>query len=70
MEKSGLYNKEGVELTIDEVIQSLPFVTQLSKVNRVEVIDETGRAYTSYKEVPTTEISFQDNCRTLKVFIY
>ena len=70
MEKSGLYDKDGKELTIDEVIESLPSVTPLSKVNRVEVIDTTGRAYTSWKAQPSTELSFQDNCRTLKIFIY
>lgn len=40
------------------------------KVNRVEVIDENGRSYVKYlpahKEVV---LSFQDDDRTLKVFI-
>lgn len=40
------------------------------KVNRVEVIDEKGRSYVKYlashREVV---LSFQDNDRTLKIFI-
>ena len=40
----------------------------LSKVNRVEVIDEDGRSYTNY-DAYNVEISIQDVGRTLKVFI-
>lgn len=40
----------------------------LSKVNRVEVIDEDGRSYTNY-DAYDVEISIQDVGRTLKVFI-
>jgi hypothetical protein len=40
------------------------------KINRVEIIDENGRVYVKYlpahKEVV---LSFQDDDRTLKVFI-
>ena len=41
---------------------------ELSEVNRVEVIDNSGRAYVnmSAKDVA---VSIQDNGRTLKVFL-
>lgn len=38
------------------------------KVTRVEVIDETGRAYVRYNVI--AEVHLQDDDRTLKVFIY
>ena len=41
---------------------------ECSGVTRVEVIDEHGRAYTAY-EVSNVKISFQDNNRTLKIFL-
>ena len=37
------------------------------KVTRFEVIDENGRVYTKHN--CTIELSYQDNDRTLKVFI-
>eukprot|EP00919_Chromeraceae_sp_WS-2016_P047398 GHVR01112336.1.p1 GENE.GHVR01112336.1~~GHVR01112336.1.p1 ORF type:complete len:170 (-),score=30.52 GHVR01112336.1:51-560(-) len=39
-----------------------------SDFNRVEIIDETGRAYTNYK-VEAVRSSVQDNGKTLKLFI-
>lgn len=47
------------------VIGSLP----LDAVNRVEVIDEKGRTYVNWKSENKVELSFQDEGRTLKVFI-
>lgn len=42
----------------------------LKKVTRVEVIDENGRSYTKYlKPNQEVEFSFQDEDRTLKIFI-
>jgi len=38
------------------------------KITRFEVIDENGRAYTKY-DIDSFELSYQDNGRTLKVFI-
>ena len=38
-----------------------------SKVTRVEVVDETGRVYTKWN--CSIELSYQDDGRTLKVFI-
>ncbi len=38
------------------------------RVTRVEVIDETGRAYTMW-DVTNVELSLQDDERTLKLFV-
>ena len=40
------------------------------KVTRVEVIDDTGRAYVNRNQDNAVEVQLQDNGRTLKVFIY
>lgn len=43
-----------------------------AKVNRIEVIDETGRAYVKGKQYGTpvkVELSLQDDGKTLKVFV-
>lgn len=40
----------------------------LSGVNRLEVIDASGRSYANWK-VKDIEFSLQDNNRTLKVFV-
>ena len=45
----------------------LPYDTRKSKVTRVEVIDEYGRRYTKHN--CKVELSYQDDGRTLKVFI-
>lgn len=49
-------------------------MTQLPKVNRVEVIDHRGRSYTlDPRAYPgydiTVSTDFQDDGRTLKIFI-
>ena len=41
---------------------------KLKTVTRFEVINENGRSYTKYG-VKDVELSFQDNNRTLKVFL-
>ena len=42
-----------------------------STLNRVEVIDSSGRAYLKWLEKPMkVELSLQDDDRTLKIFIY
>ena len=40
----------------------------LSEVNRVEVIDNTGRAYVKYN-VQAVVADFQDDGKTLKLFL-
>ena len=43
---------------------------KLAKVNRLEVIDETGRGYVRYfKEGEHFQYQFQDDGQTLKIFI-
>ena len=45
-------------------------LVEMKSVNRFEVIDETGRAYTKYlKDDQGIKYSLQDDKRTLKVFI-
>ncbi len=39
------------------------------KVTRVEVIDQEGRSYVNWDDNNKVELSFQDEGRTLKVFI-
>lgn len=43
-------------------------IWNLKKVTRLEVIDENGRAYTKYN-IDNVDLSFQDDDRTLKIFI-
>jgi hypothetical protein len=40
-----------------------------NKVTRVEVIDENGRSYVNWNDNNKVELSFQDEGKTLKVFI-
>jgi len=44
-----------------------PTIAQYPKVDRIEVIDNTGRAFTVRVE-PGAETHLQDEGRTLKVF--
>jgi hypothetical protein len=41
----------------------------LDKVTRIEIIDQEGRSYVNWDENNKVELSFQDDGRTLKVFI-
>ena len=71
--------KYAVELSIlDQEIMSLKAEIvkardeALEKVDRFEVIDETGRAYVKgsiYGSPVKVELSYQDDDRTLKVFV-
>lgn len=65
MENTGLFNVEGKKLTINEVMNILPF----SMVNRVEVIDENGRSYVNWKSENDISLQIQDDGKTLKIFI-
>lgn len=72
--RTNLYNSEGVELTpleIAEKIQNICELIPLVGVTRVEVIDQTGRAYTKYfdRKAAIAQLNFQDSGRTLKIFI-
>jgi len=50
---------------IDFLTSELP----MDLVNRVEVIDETGRVYAKYCTPGDVCVSFQDEWKTLKIFI-
>lgn len=63
-----VFDKNGRELSVSDVMAMLPIV-DLSKVKRVEVIDENGRSYVNWKPTNKTSISMQDDGKTLKVFI-
>lgn len=72
--RTNLYNSKGVELTpleIAEKIQNICELIPLVGVTRVEVIDQTGRAYTKYfdRKEAIAQLNFQDSGRTLKIFI-
>jgi hypothetical protein len=41
----------------------------ISRVTRVEVIDELGRSYVNWDSKNKTDIQFQDDWKTLKIFI-
>jgi len=42
---------------------------KMKKVNRVEVIDDTGRAYVNWEDKLDVKLDIQDEGRTLKIFI-
>lgn len=67
--KTELFDKNGKVLNIADLMAMLPPVTFLEKINRVEVIDQKGRSYVNWKPTNKIEISLQDDCQTLKVFI-
>ena len=41
----------------------------LPEVSRVEVIDQNGRSYVNWSDKNIIQIDFQDDGRTMKVFI-
>lgn len=64
---------KAIEALLEEVQRE---ALNTDKVTRVEVIDHTkdfeeggGRAYVNWKDTNKVELSFQDEGRTLKVFI-
>lgn len=71
-------NPEGVNKALPEATTQIKdlinkaVLNSVSKVDRVEVIDETGRAYVRgsiYGTPVKVELSLQDDGRTLKVFV-
>lgn len=51
-----------------KISDSQSLVSKLNRVTRVEIIDETGRAYVNCA-VTGLDFSFQDDDKTLKLFI-
>ena len=54
----------------DEIVESENTGINTEEVTRVEVIDDTGRAYVNRNSDNAVEVQLQDNSKTLKVFIY
>ena len=65
MENTGLFNADGKELSLSEILALLP----TSMITRIEVIDEKGRSYVNWNESNKVELLVQDNGKTLKVFV-
>lgn len=42
---------------------------KVEEVNRVEVIDDSGRAYVKWEDWLNVDLSYQDNGKTLKIFV-
>ncbi len=64
--KYKILNEEGGQILISEFLQN--FI--LESCNRVEVIEErTGRVYVNRNEDNIVRLLFQDENRTLKIFI-
>jgi hypothetical protein len=58
------------EEAIQQKLIEMGWTPPQNNVDRVEVIDETGRAYTHYlKPSEKMTISMQDNNKTMKIFI-
>lgn len=60
----------GVGRLYDEIVESENTDINTEEVTRVEVIDDTGRAYVNWNPDNAVEVRLQDNSKTLKVFIY
>jgi hypothetical protein len=57
-------------MTGSEELTALELLTAMNNINRLEVIDQTGRAYVHYlDELESVRYSLQDDNRTLKVFV-
>lgn len=67
--KTALFDKNGNALSIENILDLLPTEIILKNVKRVEVIDQKGRSYVNWKNDNKTEISFQDERKTVKIFI-
>ena len=59
----------GVGKLYDEIVESENTDISTEEVTRVEVIDDTGRAYVNRNQDNAVEVRLQDNGKTLKVFI-
>lgn len=66
-EKTAHPNSVSVQQALLQVWNECQEDNKTSKITRVEVIDENGRAYTKHN--CKIELSYQDDGRTLKVFI-
>lgn len=65
MENNIFFDNNGKKLTLSDLFLLFPLET----INRVEVIDNSGRSYTNHYPNNKVNISLQDDNRTLKIFI-
>ena len=80
-EKDGLYdetdhtlsadaNRKRLEESITQMSEpAISYPVSLRNVNRVEVIDQDGRSYVNRNDKNVVEIDFQDDGKTMKIFI-
>lgn len=59
----------GVGKLYDEIVEIEKTDISTEQVTRVEVIDNTGRAYVNWNPDNVVEVRLQDKDKTLKVFI-
>jgi hypothetical protein len=67
LEEYWMHQEKSAKAFIQGYTQCQEDMADNSKVTRFEVIDENGRVYTKHN--CTIELSYQDDNRTLKVFI-
>ena len=63
--------KKGLTKALQDTIKDTEerVIGEVEKVNRVEVIDDTGRAYVNWEDKLDVKLDIQDEGRTLKIFI-
>lgn len=64
-----MYDPKLIGEAIDTIVVSFKVCLDLHTCNRVEVIDENGRSYVNWKKDNNISIHFQDNNKTVKIFI-
>lgn len=63
-----LVGEDAIEKFAELIVRECVGLTDVSKVTRLEVIDEKGRSYTKY-QISDIKFSLQDDERTLKIFL-
>lgn len=67
----GEMTKETFVKVVNQLLSNLysTEILPLEKVTRLEVIDEKGRSYINWNKRNVIALSFQDELKTLKIFI-
>lgn len=66
---NGINSKIMLQETFINIVTQLLSKLPLEKVTRLEVIDEKGRSYVNWDKRNVIALSFQDELKTLKIFI-
>lgn len=66
---NGINSKIMLQETFIKVVTQLLSKLPLEKITRLEVIDEKGRSYVNWNKRNVIRLSFQDELKTLKIFI-